>query len=111
MDSNTPIITTVFVAIVGDTFSERFPIDVDLTKTVGHLKQLIKEANPTTLGNIDARKLKVWSVPDIYFYTGYGDAPVSIDKDSIPLKDPTEMLANVIWPKRVTPLDIVVRQP
>ncbi|KAF9147684.1 hypothetical protein BG015_010639 [Linnemannia schmuckeri] len=57
---------TLFVVISGETISESFPIDISNYKTVGHLKQLIKEANPTSLSDIDARRLKIWHV-DISF--------------------------------------------
>lgn len=69
---------TIFVIIEGETTFESFPVEIDLNKTVGHLKQLIKEANPTTLNNIDARKLKVWGV-DISL-KGPGNQPILLEK-------------------------------
>ena len=57
--SKAPVISkTLFVVIDDETLSERFPIDFNLSKTVGHLKQPTKEANPTSLSDIDVRKLK-----------------------------------------------------
>ncbi|KAF9543112.1 hypothetical protein EC957_001257 [Mortierella hygrophila] len=53
---------TLFVVLSGDTKYESFSIDIDPNKTVGHLKQLIKEANPTGLSDIDVWKLPVWIV-------------------------------------------------
>ncbi|KAF9144603.1 hypothetical protein BGX20_007018, partial [Mortierella sp. AD010] len=37
--------------------SNEFPVEIESTKTVGHLKKLIKTDNPETFNAIDAKDL------------------------------------------------------
>ncbi|PKK72119.1 hypothetical protein RhiirC2_777567 [Rhizophagus irregularis] len=39
-----------------------FPVDYDISKTIGHLKNAIKEKKSVALGNIDANTPKLWKV-------------------------------------------------
>jgi hypothetical protein len=39
-----------------------FPVDIVPSKTVGHLKKLIKNENENTLKQIDAHQLDIWKV-------------------------------------------------
>ncbi|KAH7047223.1 hypothetical protein BKA57DRAFT_465369 [Linnemannia elongata] len=104
---------TLFVIIEGETYSERFPIEIAPSKTVGHLKQLIKEANPTTLGDIDARKLKIWYVFSSVPYTEYDERPVLVKElrsRSEYFRDPTENLTDFFMARIGSPFDIIVQR-
>ena len=48
----------VFVIGLGNSF----PVDIERTKTVGHLKQAILQVNPNDLKDIDARQLVIYKV-------------------------------------------------
>ena len=39
-----------------------FPIEIDPNKTVGQLKEYIKEKNPDVLEHVNARRLVLWKV-------------------------------------------------
>ena len=79
--------------IVGDDAEEIFEIShISPTATVGFLRELIKEKNPNSLRNVDARKLRIWTVDlgiiaaHLKYYRPRHDAllPVTILKDVIP---------------------------
>lgn len=53
---------TLFVIIDRETIADAFPIDIDTSKTIGHLKQLIKDHNPRSVSALDARKLRLWHI-------------------------------------------------
>ncbi|KAG0378486.1 hypothetical protein BGX24_003698 [Mortierella sp. AD032] len=55
-------IVTLFAMFSSEDPSEAFPIDIDITKTIGHLKAMIKDANPLTLKDVEARKLRLLEV-------------------------------------------------
>ena len=42
--------------------SEAFPVDINRSLTVGHLKDAIKAKKPNDFAGIDANKLKLWKV-------------------------------------------------
>ena len=42
--------------------SEAFPVDINRSLTVGHLKDAIKAKKPNEFAGIDANKLKLWKV-------------------------------------------------
>ncbi|KAG0051593.1 hypothetical protein BGZ89_003482 [Linnemannia elongata] len=65
---------TLFVIIDHETIADAFPIDIDASKTIGHLKQLIKNHNPRSVGALDARKLRLWHINIPYAHErGYED--------------------------------------
>ncbi|KAG0276443.1 hypothetical protein BGZ96_003278, partial [Linnemannia gamsii] len=74
------LMVTDFCIIEGDTKLDSFPIDIHTSQTVGHLKQLIKEANPNTLRDIDARKLRIWCIIDPHAYSCYSAAYIDLKK-------------------------------
>jgi hypothetical protein len=39
-----------------------FPVDIDQTRTVGHLKDAIRSKNPVTLATVDAKDLTLYHV-------------------------------------------------
>lgn len=53
---------TIYVMIDGDTPLDAFPIAIKSTKTISHLKKLIKSQRSHVLRNIDAQKLNLWHV-------------------------------------------------
>ncbi|KAG0282484.1 hypothetical protein BGZ97_008966 [Linnemannia gamsii] len=55
-------ITTLFAIIDNDSTPQVFPVDIESSKTVGHLKDTILAKNPHTFHGIDARRLKLWHI-------------------------------------------------
>ena len=41
-----------------------FPVDILSSKTIGHLKDAIKQKNGNALNHIDAAQLEIWKVSD-----------------------------------------------
>ncbi|KAG9061395.1 hypothetical protein KI688_007379 [Linnemannia hyalina] len=65
---------TLFIIIDRETIADAFPIDIDPSKTIGHLKQLIKNHNPRSVSDLDARKLRLWHINIPYAHErGYED--------------------------------------
>jgi hypothetical protein len=52
--------------ILGLDNADAFPVDILRSKTVGHLKDAIKEKKGNALNHIDADQLKIWKVSDRY---------------------------------------------
>ena len=50
--------------ILGLDDADSFPVDITLSKTVGHLKKAIKKEKEPTLNHIAADQLEVWKVND-----------------------------------------------
>jgi hypothetical protein len=66
-----------------------FPIDIPANKSVGHLKDSIKNENPNTLANVDARKLTLYYVDDV-------DITTDLDLSSRqPLQDGRQKLQEI----------------
>ncbi|KAF8926465.1 hypothetical protein BGZ47_002706 [Haplosporangium gracile] len=74
MDNN-PL--TVFCLVDGEATSQAFSIDIDQTKTVDHLKDLIKTKKTNNFSDVDADQLTLWrvSIPD----DDDNDLPVLLD--------------------------------
>ncbi|KAG0269438.1 hypothetical protein DFQ27_003563 [Actinomortierella ambigua] len=51
---------TLFCLVDGETNS--FPVDIEPSKTVAHLKEFIKAKIPDTLNGVDAKDLTLWRV-------------------------------------------------
>jgi len=51
-------------SILGSDDTNAFPVDILLSKTVGHLKDAIKKKKENALNHIDADQLKIWKVGD-----------------------------------------------
>ncbi|KAG0250101.1 hypothetical protein BGZ95_007311 [Linnemannia exigua] len=91
---------TLFVMFASDDTSDAFPIEISSSKTVGHLKTLIKDANPLTLKDVDARRLRLTKVSRAIPSTGrsgidYNDFvydPETYDNDSL---GPAQKLVDV----------------
>ncbi|KAG0272672.1 hypothetical protein BGZ95_011551 [Linnemannia exigua] len=79
MDNN-PL--TLFCLVDGEATSQAFSIDIDQTKTVDHLKDLIKTKKTNNFSDVDADQLTLWrvSIPD----DDDNDLPVLFD--SVPEK-------------------------
>ncbi|KAF9303968.1 hypothetical protein BGZ74_002682 [Mortierella antarctica] len=56
----TDIHLTLFCVVDGETPSSAFPIKIELTETVGHLKDLIKTKKTNDFSDVDADKLTLW---------------------------------------------------
>ena len=63
--------------IYGDGQDKMFTVEVEKTKNVSILKKLIKEENPSSLGNIDVKNIDLWKV-DLHL-DGLGAEPVHVD--------------------------------
>ncbi|KAF9310238.1 hypothetical protein BG003_008776, partial [Podila horticola] len=53
---------TLFCLVDGEATSNAFPIEIMPTKTIGHLKDLIKVKKPNDFRDIDANNLTLWRV-------------------------------------------------
>ena len=53
---------TIFCLVHGEPATNAFPIEIDENKTVGTLKKLIKSEKENDFHDIDANKLRLWSV-------------------------------------------------
>ena len=56
---------TLSCLVVGENpYENAFPVDIDTNKvkTVGHLKDAIKEKNTQAFANVDAKDIKLWKV-------------------------------------------------
>ncbi|KAG0298955.1 hypothetical protein BGZ97_003929, partial [Linnemannia gamsii] len=61
--TNTPL--TLF-CLDGEATSDAFPVEIEASKTIGDLKELIKTKKTNDFQNVDADKLTLWrvSIPD-----------------------------------------------
>jgi hypothetical protein len=50
--------------ILGDDANCIFPVEIENGKTVGHLKDMIKNKNTDALRDVDAKVLTLWKVGD-----------------------------------------------
>jgi hypothetical protein len=48
--------------LLGDDLDRMFTVKIDKTETVSILKKLIKEENPSSLGNVDVKNIDLWQV-------------------------------------------------
>jgi hypothetical protein len=48
--------------VVGDIPDRMFTVEIPQVENVSILKDLIKEKNPSSLGNIDAKNIELWKV-------------------------------------------------
>ena len=53
---------TIFCLVHGEPATNAFPIEIDENKTVGTLKKLIKSEKENDFHDIDANKLRLWSI-------------------------------------------------
>jgi hypothetical protein len=53
---------TLICLVHGDRVRRAFPVDVDKSKTIGHLKKLIKQELPNSFCDVDAKELALWKV-------------------------------------------------
>ena len=53
---------TICCWVLGDEYYEVFPVEIPGNKSVAHLKRAIKAENPTTMKDIDAKKLILYAV-------------------------------------------------
>jgi hypothetical protein len=48
--------------LLGDDLDRMFTVEIPKNKNVSILKDLIKEKNPSSLGNVDAKNIDLWQV-------------------------------------------------
>lgn len=51
--------------VLGETCNEVFPVEIAMTKSVGVLKEVIKEKNSCLFNHVDARELVLWNVSKV----------------------------------------------
>jgi hypothetical protein len=103
---------TLFCLVDGEATSNAFPVEIESTKTVGHLKDLIKDDNAIAFADIDAKMLTLWrvSIPVVA-----ADKHIVISLNEIESKTelvPTDDLSDVFEekpPKRM--IHILVQRP
>ena len=93
--------------LLGDDPDRTFTVEIPKNKNVSILKDLIKEKNPSSLGNIDAKNIDIWQV--------------SFPIDDLPSKNPptvgpklrSEKLLSDAFPSKldINHIHIVVRPP
>ena len=79
----------IYCAILGD--NEAFPIDIDPTMTVGHLKQEIKRKRHPTLDSIDADALTLFWVECPMTQQTYGTLMASINQGTVQFDQKIEL--------------------
>ena len=57
--------------VIGDPHTRVFPVKILNTETVGSLKKVIKDENPESFSNVDARSLDLWKVRVFYLFLQY----------------------------------------
>ena len=55
-----------------------FTVEIEKTKNVSILKRLIKEENPSSLGNVNAKDLDLWNVSESFLLRDLGQKDVNI---------------------------------
>jgi hypothetical protein len=60
LDFTQPLSLNCF--LLGDDLDRMFTVKIDTTETVSILKKLIKEENPSSLGNVDVKNIDLWHV-------------------------------------------------
>ena len=60
-----PRLITLFCWILGIS-DHPFPVDIEDTRTVGHLKKAILKEKPSAFANIDPDQLTLWKVRGFY---------------------------------------------
>jgi hypothetical protein len=77
---------TLICLVHGDRVRRAFPVDVDKSKTIGHLKKLIKQELPNSFCDVDAKELALWKVS---IPSNDADALRDFDADEDEELDPT----------------------
>jgi hypothetical protein len=54
--------TNLFCLVDGQTISQAFDVEIESTKTISHLKKLIKAEKSNQFINVDANNLTLWKV-------------------------------------------------
>ncbi|KAF9537358.1 hypothetical protein EC957_008398 [Mortierella hygrophila] len=69
----------LFCLVDGEATTNAFPVEIESTKTVGDLKELISSNIPNTFSGVDAKDLTLWrvSIPDD---DGDDEVPIVLDK-------------------------------
>src|SRR5579862_1014890 len=55
-------LVTLYCLAYGDPLENSFPVDIVSTKSIGHLKKIIREERPDVFGSTVAVHLKLWKV-------------------------------------------------
>ncbi|KAF9538454.1 hypothetical protein BGW38_009999, partial [Lunasporangiospora selenospora] len=103
---------SLFCLVDGEATSQAFSVEIDPSKTVDHLKKLIKAEKPNDFHDIDADKLTLWRV-SIPVVSANKHKPVAlIEVDSPTELDPTDDIADVFpeAPSKKT-IHIIVEPP
>ncbi|KAG0253847.1 hypothetical protein BGZ95_006191, partial [Linnemannia exigua] len=53
---------TLFCLVDGESLSSAFPVEIESSKTIGHLKKLIKTETPDKFIGVNVRDLALWRV-------------------------------------------------
>ncbi|KAG0249997.1 hypothetical protein DFQ27_009680 [Actinomortierella ambigua] len=100
---------TLFCLVDGETNS--FPVDIEPSKTVAHLKEFIKATIPNTLNGVDAKDLNLWRVNHVIAANKH--QPVLLKSmDSASELNPMDDMADVFQaapPKKT--IHIIVQRP
>ncbi|KAF9303151.1 hypothetical protein BGZ74_004248 [Mortierella antarctica] len=76
---------TLFCLVDEETPSNAFPVKIELAKTVGHLKKLIKTEKTNNFHDVDANELTLWKVSILVADDDDNELPIIINK--IPKSD------------------------
>ena len=66
--------------LLGDDSKRMFTVEIEKTKNVSILKDIIKEKNPSSLGNVDTKDLDLWKVSESFLLGDLGQKDVDIDE-------------------------------
>ncbi|KAK3823809.1 MAG: hypothetical protein J3R72DRAFT_528890 [Linnemannia gamsii] len=82
-------LVNLFCLVDGETLSNAFPVEIESSKTIGTLKDLIKAKNPDTFNGVDAKDLTLWRVSIPVSDEDNNDLPILLN--NVANKDKTEL--------------------
>jgi len=102
---------SLFCYVLGDDSNNIFPVDIEPSKTVGHLKATIKEENSQAFKDVDAKTLRLWKVSiavDSSFKERI-ETSIFVDEESLkPIEELSDIFPELPSRKQV---HIVVKPP
>ena len=106
-DSETIDAVSLNCWIIGDDAEEIFEVKISGGTSVSSLRELVKEKNPNSLRNVDARKLRIWAV-DLPIAAAYFDNYRPRQDALLPITLLSDVIPN---PLRRNRLHIIVKVP
>ncbi|KAF9319579.1 hypothetical protein BG006_002966, partial [Podila minutissima] len=103
---------TLFCLVDGETPSSAFPVEIELTKTIGDLKKLIKTEKTNSFHDVDANELTLWRVSVPIVAANKHKPFILTEIDSATELDPTDDISDIFeeTPPKKT-IHVIVQRP